>query len=131
MIRWVELLEDWMTWSDNLHIIFFEDLVKSPLEKIVSICKHLRLQPSNERLGCLTNNIGGKFHRKNTMDVNPYTQDHITMFNWALERVNKTMFRKFNIQLPHYVNDFSKLKCDNIYMLVTLFVLILPFSYSN
>ena len=114
VIRWVELMEDWMTWSDNLHIIFFEDLVKSPIEKILSICHHLKLQTSDERSNCLRSHLRGKFHRKKTMDVNPYTQDHMKIFNWALERVNKTLFRKFNIQLPHYENDFSKIKCDKI-----------------
>jgi len=109
--RWYELIEDWIQFGENVQITFYENLVQNPIIEIIKMFSYLKLPIDKARFKCLSRHLGGNFHRNNTLEVNPFTQEHHLMIKWAMEKINKTLFEKQRIHLPIYNLEF--LKNDN------------------
>jgi len=109
--RWLELIEDWVIWSPNLLVVFYEDLVDNPIRELEKMIKYLKMPTNPERINCLSPHVSGNFHRTGQVKVDPFTPDHQSLIGWAAEKANSTLITKLGIALPSYSPPVFREKC--------------------
>ena len=68
--------QDWVIWSPNLLVVFYEDLVDNPIRELEKMIKYLKMPTNPERINCLSPHVSGNFHRTGQVKVDPFTPDH-------------------------------------------------------
>ena len=100
--RWDELIQDWLTLGPHSLVVFYEDLQDNPIRELRRMLQHLGVPVEEDRLRCLSQHIGGIFHRSQTLDVDPFTPEHREVVSWALDRANVTLNDRKDIYMPNY-----------------------------
>jgi len=82
--RWYELIEDWIDYGTQVHIVFYEDLKESPVRVITDLLTSIGFRLDGERIDCLIKNTTGSFHRLNHNEVNPFSEDLKSIFRTVI-----------------------------------------------
>ena len=114
--RWDELIQDWLTLGSHILVVFYEDLLDNPIRELRRMLQHLSVPAEEHRLRCLSQHIGGIFHRSQTLDVDPYTPEHIAVVGWALDRANVTLYKMKNINMPNYEPPKINKSCPHYFV---------------
>ncbi len=59
LVRWYELIADWLSYGTEVYFLFYEDLVEDPLGEVRRLLDHLALPLDQDRLTCTARHLSG------------------------------------------------------------------------
>ncbi len=59
LVRWYELIADWLSYGTDVYFLFYEDLVEDPLGEVRRLLDHLALPVDQDRLTCTARHLSG------------------------------------------------------------------------
>jgi hypothetical protein len=59
LVRWYELIADWLSYGTEVYFLFYEDLVEDPLGEVRRLLDHLALPVDEDRLTCTRRHLSG------------------------------------------------------------------------
>jgi hypothetical protein len=59
LVRWYELIADWLSYGTEVYFLFYEDLVEDPLGEVRRLLDHLALPVDQDRLTCTARHLAG------------------------------------------------------------------------
>ena len=98
--RWMEVIEDWITYGTDVHFIFFEDFSYDPISEISKLLVHLGITADKNRLACLAQEISGSFQRESHHSKVPFSQEHQMQIDRVIERADKLFLNTLGYGLP-------------------------------
>jgi hypothetical protein len=101
---WLEMAEDWLNFTGDLHILRYEKLKADPINEIKSLLNFLQISISQKELTCVLENMKGRFKRpfKNLTDYDPYSAEMRSTFLQFEKQINRTIDKRFRYTTKSY-----------------------------
>ena len=99
-LRWLEVIEDWITFGREVHFIFYENFVDNPIEETRKLVKYLKLPIDEDRLSCLSKATTGSFLRTGHQPKIPFTLDQHRIIRMMIRQADKIVKDHNNEGLP-------------------------------
>ena len=111
-------MRDWLTKSEDLHVLFYEvralllslhtvlyveDLVKAPLQEVRKVLRHLNFEAEDRRLACLERLSEGNMKRQEARVANPFSQHQQQYINRIIRVISRLLQRKKQLSLKNYI----------------------------
>ncbi|XP_067670759.1 WSCD family member GA21586-like [Haliotis asinina] len=106
--RWLQLNHNWITLMDNLHVIFYENLVSHLERELTRLYSFLDDGSIHGNVQCALRNTEGNFHRNRSKELPIsffYNEDDVRLVNSHIDKVS-ILLKKYN----HSFFDISSYK---------------------
>eukprot|EP00092_Neocalanus_flemingeri_P030481 GFUD01033089.1.p1 GENE.GFUD01033089.1~~GFUD01033089.1.p1 ORF type:complete len:320 (-),score=75.32 GFUD01033089.1:155-1114(-) len=98
--QWFEVVEDAVLFMEDVHIIFYENLVEDPVQETRKLLKYFKLPADEGRLSCLSNATTGYFLRPDHQDKVPFTFTHHQLVRAMIDRADRIVTGRYGSGLP-------------------------------
>jgi len=122
--KWANLIDSWLENSMDLHIVQYEELIKTPKRELKRLLNYLDQPMNSERLHCVLKHLEGPFHRHSDFDLQTtnltniehlssdkdipsldlIVQQHIDNINSLFRR--KKIHVRLDYTLPEFISSF-------------------------
>ena len=105
--RWLELIEDWVEFGNEVYFLFYEELLKNPLVEIIKIMNHFHIPYNRLRLKCPSTSLEGAFHRSSHLQANPFTSVQRRIVDMAIMEADRIIRRKIGRGIPSNLYKYT------------------------
>ena len=104
---WLETIEDWVKMSDELHVVFYEELVDNTDKELRKLLEFLDVDVDETRMRCINKNDLSVLKRVQTekLDVH-FTKHQRNIIDKHIDEANKVVKRNTGRRLPLHLYDF-------------------------
>ena len=104
---WLETIEDWVKMSDELHVVFYEELVDNTDKELRKLLEFLDVDVDETRMRCINKNDLSALKRVKTekLDVH-FTKHQRNIIDKHIDEANKVVKRNTGRRLPLHLYDF-------------------------
>ena len=99
--RWFEVVRNWLILGQQVHVVFYEELVNNLEIELKNIVLFLKLKIDHERFGCI---MKSKFEsnkrKKSKLLTNPFSNANILKINNILNMTNDLLTNQGHKTLP-------------------------------
>ena len=99
--RWFEVVRNWLILGQQVHVVFYEELVNSLEAELKKIVLFLKLRIDHERFGCiLRSKLEANKRKKKKLPRNPFRNDNILKIHNIMNLTNDLLLNHGYKTLP-------------------------------
>ena len=106
IVRWFEIIDDWLTYAEQLHVTFYEDWLYNSRKEMERVLEFLNIDPYESRLHCLQSDFGQFKRKKGSNLQSPYSVAQLHLFDEIIDKASEKMKLRIGKPLPLHLYEF-------------------------